>query len=113
MNLTSGGNLPSSEVLDLIRQGKKIAAIKLYREQTGAGLKEAKNAVDAYADGSAYTDADNNPSHSTQASPEVLELIRQGRKIDAVKLYREQSGGGLKEAKDAVDILVKRHKQDG
>jgi hypothetical protein len=27
---------------------KKIAAIKLYREQTGLGLKEAKDAIDAY-----------------------------------------------------------------
>jgi hypothetical protein len=27
---------------------KKISAIKLHREQTGAGLKEAKDAVEAY-----------------------------------------------------------------
>jgi hypothetical protein len=30
---------------------KKIAAIKLHREQTGAGLKEAKDAVEAYLAG--------------------------------------------------------------
>ncbi len=30
---------------------KKIQAIKLYREQTGAGLKEAKDAVEAYLAG--------------------------------------------------------------
>src|SRR2546430_1029409 len=30
---------------------KKIAAIALYREQTGAGLKEAKDAVEAYIAG--------------------------------------------------------------
>jgi hypothetical protein len=34
------------EVMELARQGQKIAAIKLYREQTGAGLAEAKHAVD-------------------------------------------------------------------
>ncbi|MDC0770487.1 ribosomal protein L7/L12 [Streptomyces sp. HD] len=34
------------EVVALVRQGKQIPAIKLYREITGAGLKEAKEAVD-------------------------------------------------------------------
>ncbi|MGP3949504.1 ribosomal protein L7/L12 [Streptomyces sp. 7N604] len=30
----------------LVQEGKKIEAIKVYREVTGAGLKEAKDAVD-------------------------------------------------------------------
>ncbi|GAA2503128.1 ribosomal protein L7/L12 [Streptomyces longisporus] len=36
----------SDEVNALLREGKKIQAIKVYREATGAGLKEAKDAVD-------------------------------------------------------------------
>jgi hypothetical protein len=39
------------EVSDLIDQGKRIAAIKAYRDATGAGLREAKDAVDEIADG--------------------------------------------------------------
>ena len=35
------------ELKELIFSGQKIAAIKLYREKTGLGLKEAKDAVDA------------------------------------------------------------------
>ena len=38
---------PQTEVQALIAQGRKINAIKLYREQTRVGLKEAKEAVDA------------------------------------------------------------------
>ncbi len=38
---------------------------------------------------------------------QVLELVRQGRKIDAIKLYRDTFGVGLKEAKDIVDGLEK------
>lgn len=42
----------SDEVLAQIREalihGRKIEAIKLYRESTGAGLAEAKNAVEAF-----------------------------------------------------------------
>ncbi|ANP49152.1 ribosomal protein L7/L12 [Streptomyces griseochromogenes] len=34
------------EVNALVREGKKIQAIKVYREDTGAGLKEAKEAID-------------------------------------------------------------------
>jgi hypothetical protein len=36
----------AAELEALLRQGKKIAAVKRYREATGAGLKEAKNEVD-------------------------------------------------------------------
>ncbi|MEW2166994.1 ribosomal protein L7/L12 [Streptomyces sp. NPDC007084] len=34
------------EVAELLRDGKKIKAIKAYREATGADLVEAKNAVE-------------------------------------------------------------------
>jgi ribosomal protein L7/L12 len=37
------------EVLRLIFADQRIAAIKVYREETGASLLEAKNAVDALA----------------------------------------------------------------
>jgi ribosomal protein L7/L12 len=37
---------PSSDIEALILRGKKIEAIKIYREQTGVGLKEAKDAVE-------------------------------------------------------------------
>lgn len=36
----------SESVRRLVRQGKKIEAIKLYREATGLGLAEAKAAVE-------------------------------------------------------------------
>ena len=38
-------DLPSA-FYDALRTGHKIEAIKIYREVTGAGLKEAKSAVD-------------------------------------------------------------------
>ncbi len=40
------GGVPT-EVVALARAGKAIAAIKLYRELTGAGLREAKDVVDS------------------------------------------------------------------
>lgn len=37
---------PSEEVRKLAQEGKKIEAIKRYREETGLGLMESKTAVD-------------------------------------------------------------------
>ncbi|MFL5244764.1 MAG: hypothetical protein ACJ8FY_21900 [Gemmataceae bacterium] len=41
-----------SQITELLRQGKKIEAIKLYRESTGAGLAEAKNRIEEIERGS-------------------------------------------------------------
>ena len=38
-------------------------------------------------------------------SPEILDLLRQGRKIQAIKLFREETGTGLREAKEFIDSL--------
>jgi len=40
--------------------------------------------------------------------PSVLQELEQGRKIQAIKLYRQQTGVGLKEAKDAVEELARQ-----
>lgn len=38
----------SPQIQDALRRGNKIEAIKIYREMTGVGLAEAKQAVEAY-----------------------------------------------------------------
>ena len=38
-------------------------------------------------------------------NPEVAKLMNAGQKIQAIKLYREQTGVGLKEAKEYVESL--------
>ena len=39
----------------------------------------------------------------------VLRMVQQGQKIPAIKLYREETGAGLKEAKDAVEALGRQY----
>jgi ribosomal protein L7/L12 len=41
-------------------------------------------------------------------SRDVVEALRRGEKINAIKLYRQSSGVGLKEAKDAVEEMERR-----
>lgn len=42
-----GKDFPTDEIMTLLRQGKKIEAIKVLRERTGVGLAEAKQTIDA------------------------------------------------------------------
>ncbi len=88
------------ELRALMVAGRKIEAIKQYRAATGAGLAEAKDAVEALV---------SVPSRESDGSPfesEILSFLKQGQKIAAIKLYREHTGVGLKEAKDFIEALA-------
>jgi ribosomal protein L7/L12 len=98
------------ELIALLDQGQKIEAIKLYRECTGLGLKEAKDAVEAIHRRERLLD----PEESDNSFHETLvSLLKQGRKIDAIKVFREVTGSGLKESKDAIESIAARHGLSG
>ncbi len=82
-----------------MRQGEKIQAVKLYREQTGVGLAEAKAAVEAIERGAPL------PALDVNLEQQILDLLATSRKIEAIKLLREHAGLGLAEAKAAVESL--------
>ena len=44
----------------------------------------------------------------TAADPQIEALLSAGKKIDAIKLYRQNYGVDLKDAKDAVDAVESR-----
>ena len=87
-----------------IASGNMITAIKLYREATGTGLAEAKQAVELIAAGKPPPSGAA-PSLAADAMQEVSALIAAGRKIEAIRVYRKAVGVDLKDAKDAVDAL--------
>jgi ribosomal protein L7/L12 len=91
------------EVATLLEQGQKIEAIKQYRERRGVGLKEAKDAVEAIQRGQA---APSGPQGDRDLEDEVVSFLEQGQKIEAIKRYRERTGVGLKEAKDAIERMA-------
>jgi ribosomal protein L7/L12 len=43
--------------------------------------------------------------------PAIIEAIKRNNKIEAIKIYRDQTGFGLKEAKDVIDEIEARYKQ--
>jgi ribosomal protein L7/L12 len=92
------------EIVAIARSGNKIEAIKQYRELTGVGLKEAKDTVEALVEG---RQVEIHTMHvlQTTAGEDIVELIQRGNKIEAIKRYREQTGLGLKESKDAIEAI--------
>jgi len=86
-------------------RGDLIDAIKLTRQVTSLGLKEAKDAVEAYRRGA--------PSASSRGSAQVplqaISELHQGNFIEAVKRTREATGKGLKESKEAVESYLAAH----
>jgi ribosomal protein L7/L12 len=51
-----------------------------------------------------YADPNTDPIRS----PQILDALRRGNKIEAIKIYRELTGVGLAEAKQAVDNMDAR-----
>jgi ribosomal protein L7/L12 len=100
-------------VVDAIQRGSKIEAIKHYREATGLGLAESKDAVEAMAEAlptlSVPPPIPQLTRSLTGLTPEkrnaVIGAIRRGQKIEAIKIYREATGLGLAESKDAVEAM--------
>jgi ribosomal protein L7/L12 len=102
MNAPKG--LPPA-VMQALERGEIMTAVKLL-SKSGIGLKEAKDAIDAHT--SARRESASPSSFTTRIAgaplpPEVLSALEQGNKIEAIRLMREKTGLGLKEAKEAVD----------
>lgn len=102
------------QIHEYIHNQQLIHAIKLYRDATGASLAEAKAAVEEMA----YNESTKPPDGLMNYDNPILDgrlrsLLAKGRKVDAVKIYREEYRVGLKEAKNAVDRIEASMRQVG
>jgi ribosomal protein L7/L12 len=95
-------------VRSLLADGQKLEAIKLYRAETGLGLAEAKDAVEAIEAGRTPTKPP--PDAPNEIEREALRLLENGKTIEAVKHYRDATGVSLKDAYKYVQSLGRYHK---
>ncbi len=100
--MNNENTLPDN-VLQALQEGQTIEAIKRLRQSSGLGLKEAKDRIDAYQQGKPMQTTASASGTTLPAS--VQAALSTGNKIEAIKLLREQTGLGLKEAKDAVEAM--------
>jgi ribosomal protein L7/L12 len=103
----------ATQLRDLEAKGKKLEAVRLLRKTTGLGLADAVRIVDKLAasgkpvtldkttSGTGTAMANIGPDHEA----ELRTLVAAGQQIQAIKMVRELTGMGLKEAKDLVDRL--------
>lgn len=99
------------DVIDAIARGDRIGAIKRLREVARVDLKTAHEAVEAYANGQplpplpglSVSTAALSQAAASLLPDDVLDALRSGNKIEAIKRLREATGLGLKEAKDLVE----------
>ncbi len=119
-----------AEIDRLVAAGQKIHAIKLYRDHSGTGLKEAKDRIDhwsvsttaphlAAVSNTTATHSSITPTAATpssvraqlpaSAASDIDRLVAGGAKIAAIKALREHTGLGLKESKDLIEAWPHSH----
>ncbi|WP_299461627.1 hypothetical protein [uncultured Gimesia sp.] len=47
--------------------------------------------------------------HHSELVEQIVESLKQGNKMQAIKDYRESTGAGLKESKEAIEALVEKY----
>ncbi len=102
----------------LALEGRIIEAIKLTREQTGAGLVEAKDLIRHYlhSRGNGAEERIDRDAPSPSPSPRPIParailLLDEGNTIEAIKVTRERLGVDLRSAKQAVDLYLAQNPQ--
>ena len=105
----------SAEQLDAIqrelRAGRKLAAVKIYVEATGDSLMDAKRFVESLPVAPESTEprpSDRPGSLSDDRMDEILDAVHAGKKLEAVKLYKEATGSSLAASKDAIENLMRQ-----
>ena len=100
-------NLPpdaEEEIRLLVENGRKIEAVKRVRQLSSTGLKEAKDYVDQLGQVSVQLSFE---EVIRDYEGELRDMLRNKRKIQAIKRVRQLTGTGLKEAKDFVENIEK------
>ncbi len=113
MQPTTRSSELEAEVQQLLQQGQKIQAVIRVRERSDSGLKAAKAYVDRLERGDALPLPPLScPVTLDDVPPGLVEeagtLLARGQKIQAIKLVKEHTGMGLREARDWVAELQQK-----
>ena len=95
---------------DILDHGRRIAELERKVSELYKRLGQAEPGTGF---GGGFGDASEPASVVASEDPRLIELTQAGKKIDAIKLYRELTGVGLAEAKDAVDTLEQTYRPTG
>lgn len=105
--------IANAKIFEATNAGNKVQAIKTYSETHGVDLSTAKAAIEALEGeidrmvrkGALPTDQNAVKVPDDASLAKVANELRAGRKIEAIKIFRETFNTGLKNAKEAVEAL--------
>jgi ribosomal protein L7/L12 len=122
LNVPEQSDMLPPTVREAWTAGRTVEAVRLLREATGIGLKEARDALKRGilpVDLALEANIDQLLRHYglsvvslEMPLPVVIDELARGRTIHAIKAYREATGAGLVEAKHAVEALERQLAQD-
>jgi ribosomal protein L7/L12 len=101
-------------IREMAQAGNKIVAVNALRNVFKINKNKAQELVDAMARGElvdsrllppVFQAVKTFPALDPNLMQKLLELVRKGEKIEAIKLFRQGTGAGLKDAKDVIDLL--------
>lgn len=90
-----------------LQQGEKLRAVKAYRDENGCDLMYAKYVIDELE--LQMREERRRKTPDAQPGDEVMQLIRRGEKLMAVKVYKKQTGCDLILAKNFIDELYEQY----
>ena len=93
-------------VVDTIVMAGVLFYVLSRRNQSGGGANTPPSTF-SNPTSSPFESPFSSNSNATDDS-DILEALRRGQKIEAIKIYRERYKTGLKEAKDAVEDMERR-----
>jgi ribosomal protein L7/L12 len=91
---------------NLLDHGQRLAALEARVAQLEQQLRSADAQANSVAqEASGFTYVSDGQAADPATDPRIAELVGSGKKIEAIKLYRELTGAGLAEAKSAIDAM--------
>ena len=108
--MSSNYQIPPA-ILEQIKSGNKIDAVKMLRKELNISLIEAKELVDKVSAGDNDLGINLSNKETVSVSEKALEFLREGKKIDAIKVVREETGLGLKDSKELVEKVLEENSE--
>ncbi|MCC7359750.1 MAG: zinc ribbon domain-containing protein [Anaerolineales bacterium] len=106
------GPSDAAEVLRLLREKQRVEAIQFYHERVGGSIGEAVEAIEAIEAGLKDAAAPlppplARPTPSADISA-IMDLLRRGNRLEAIRRYREQTGSDLQRSVTAIEGLERQ-----
>ena len=105
------GKLPP-EVVEALKRGDKLGALKMMLPNAKHGGIVQRTILEALQRAAESGSANVKITSTSKLPPDVVMALKNGNKIEAIKLLRRHTGAGLTEAKNHIEAVGLHHLPD-